>query len=397
MGKGAYPSMARETGVYHSFTVGGEKVRAFVPYPLPPKSPGLKVDGDLAEMHSQATAAISRLKIASAMVPSPAWFLYGFVRKEAVVSSQIEGTQSTLEDVIAFELNRQTGDIADVEEVCNYVDALNYARTELARADGLPLSTRLLCEVHKRLMKGVRGQEKQPGRIRTSQNWIGGTRPGNANFVPPPPDSVPGLLAALDKWIHSNDSLPPMVKAGLAHVQFETIHPFLDGNGRLGRLLITLLTEHWALLEGPFLYVSLGFKRHRHEYYRCLDEVRTRGDWEGWTKFFLKCVMESADDGANAAQRLFRLVNDDRRTLTNLDSVNVSAIRLFEQLPEHPMITAAKALEMTASTKPTTNKAIESLVKAGILAEITGKQRDRIYVYRKYLDVLAEDTKCPLG
>lgn len=388
--------MARKTGVYQSFTVGGEKVRAFTPHPLPPKNPDLKVDGYLAERHSQALAAISRLQIASAMVPSPAWFLYGFVRKEAVVSSQIEGTQSTLEDVIAFELNGKTGDIADVEEVCNYVDALNYARVELARPDGLPLSTRLLCEVHKRLMKGVRGQEKQPGRIRTSQNWIGGTRPGDAKFVPPPPDAVPVSLAALDKWIHSDDPLPPLVKAGLAHVQFETIHPFLDGNGRLGRLLVTLLTEHWALLDGPFLYVSLGFKRHRQEYYRCLDEVRTSGDWEGWTEFFLKCVEESADDGANGAQRLFRLVNDDRKTLTNLDSVNISAIRLFEQLPEQPMITAAKALELTASTKPTTNKAIESLVEANILEEITGKQRDRIYAYRKYLNVLAEDTKSPL-
>jgi Fic family protein len=309
-----------------------------------------------------------------------------------VVSSQIEGTQSTLEDVISFELNRQPGDVSDVEEVCNYVDALNYARAELARPKGLPLSSRLVCEIHKRLMKGVRGQGKQPGKIRTSQNWIGGTRPGNAKFVPPPPDSVPALLADLDKWIHSKDAIHPLVRAGLAHVQFETIHPFLDGNGRVGRLIVTLLTEHWNLLDGPFLYVSLGFKRHRQEYYRRLDEVRTGGDWEGWTDFFLRCVRESADDGANAAQRMFRLVSDDRRTLMNLGSVNVSAIRLFELLPEHPMVTASKALELTASTKPTVNKAIESLVEAGILEEITGKQRDRIYVYRKYLDVLAEDT-----
>lgn len=385
--------MARKTGVYHASIVGGEKVRTFTPHPLPPKSPSLIVDGDLAERHSEALAAISRLKIASAMVPNPDWFLYGFVRKEAVVSSQIEGTQSTLEDVIVFELNRQAEDVADVEEVCNYVDALNYARAELASPRGLPLSTRLFCEIHKRLMKGVRGQEKQPGRIRTSWNWIGGARPGNAKFVPPPPGSVPALLAALDKWIHSNDKLPPLVKTGLAHVQFETIHPFLDGNGRVGRLIVTLLTEHWDLLDGPFLYVSLGFKRHRREYYRRLDGVRTTGDWEGWTSFFLKCVQESADDGAKAAQRLFRLVSDDRHTLTNLPSINVSAIRLFERLPGQPMITAAKALELTASTKPTTNKAIKSLVEAGILEEITGKQRDRIYAYRKYLDVLAEDTK----
>ena len=183
-----------------------------------------------------------------------------------------------------------------------------------------------------------------------------------------------------------------MVKAGLAHVQFETIHPFLDGSGRVGRVLVTLLTEHWNLLSGPYLYVSLGFKRHRQEYYRRLEAVRAEGDWEGWTRFFLRCVHESAVDGANAAQRLFRLVNDDRRALTHLKSVNVSALRLFELLPEQPMVTAAKALEMIGSTKPTTNKAIDVLMEAGILEETTGKQRDRIYAYRKYLDVLAEDT-----
>jgi Fic family protein len=384
--------MTRTTGVYHTSDGGGEKVRAFIPNPLPPTNPVLRIEGELADQHNAALAAIGRLDIASDMVPSPEWFLYGFVRKEAVVSSQIEGTQSTLEDVLAFELSSQAHDVADVEEVCNYVEALNYARAELANEGGLPLCTRLICEVHKRLMQGVRGGEKQPGTIRTSQNWIGGTRPGNAKFVPPPPDAVPELLAGLDKWIHSDDQLPPLVKAGLAHVQFETIHPFLDGNGRVGRLLVTLLTEHWNLLSGPYLYVSLGFKRHRQEYYQRLGAVRADGDWEGWTDFFLRCVHESAVDGANAAQRLFRLVNDDRRALTNLKSVNVSALRLFELLPEQPMVTAAKALEMIGSTKPTTNKAIVALVEAGILEETTGKQRDRIYAYRKYLNVLAEDT-----
>jgi Fic family protein len=389
--------MGRKTGIYHSSMVGGEKVRAFIPFPLPPTEPPLIIKSGLAESYAAAISAISRLKIASAMVPSPEWFLYGFVRKEAVVSSQIEGTQSTLEDVIAYELGRQGGDVAELEEVCNYVDALNFARAELARPKGLPLSARLMCEIHKRLMKGVRGQEKRPGKVRVSQNWIGGTRPGNAKFVPPPADAVPELLAALDKWIHSDDHLPPLVKVGLAHVQFETIHPFLDGNGRLGRLLVTLLTEHWRLLDGPFLYVSLGFKRHRREYYRRLDGVRVNGDWEGWTRFFLRCVQESADDGANAAQRMFRLVSEDRRGLMGLSSVTVTAIRLFELLPMYPMISSAKALELTGGTKPTANKAIESLVEAGVLEEITGKQRDRIYVYRRYLDVLTEDTKTKPG
>lgn len=385
--------MARKTGVYHTTVTGGEKIRAFIPHALPPKNPVLRIDGELAEQHRSALAAIDRLEVASAMVPSQEWFLYGFVRKEAVVSSQIEGTQSTLEDVLAFELNHQAHDLADVEEVCNYVEALNYARAQLGSKRGLPLSQRLICEVHKRLMKGVRGSEKQPGKIRSSQNWIGGTRPGNAKFVPPPPDTLPQLLADLDKWLHSDDRLPPLVKAGLAHVQFETIHPFLDGNGRVGRLLVTLLTEHWRLLSGPFLYVSLGFKLHRQEYYQRLDAVRANGDWEGWSEFFLRCVHESAVDGANAAQRLFRLVNDDRRTLMNLKSVSVSAIRLFEILPEQPLVTAQKAIEMIGGTKPTINKAIDALVEAEILEEITGKQRDRIYAYRNYLNVLAEDTE----
>lgn len=241
-------------------------------------------------------------------------------------------------------------------------------------------------------MRGVRGADKQPGTIRTSQNWIGGTRPGNAKFVPPPPAVVPALMGDLDGWIHSNDKLPPLIKVALAHVQFETIHPFLDGNGRVGRLLITLLTEHWRLLDGPFLYLSLGFKRHRQEYYRCLDGVRTSGDWEAWIEFFLQCVIEAADDGAKAGERLFKLVNEDRRTLMNLDSTNVTAIRLFERLPEQPMITAAKAIEMLGTTKPTMNKAIQALEQAGILEEITGKPRNRIFSYRRYLNVLAEDT-----
>ena len=313
------------------------------------------------------------------------------------MSSQIEGTQATLEDVVAYEAARRAERPADVEEVCNYVDALAYARAELSNPKGLPLCVRLLCAIHKRLMRGVRGSERLPGVIRTSQNWIGGTRPGNAQFVPPPPDVVPEALAALEKWIHSDDRLPPLVKAGLAHVQFETIHPFLDGNGRVGRLLITLLMEHWNLLSAPLLYLSLGFKRHRQEYYHHLDAVRTAGDWEGWVSFFLECVRESADGGVLTARRLFSLVGADRRKLSDLKSVTVPAIRLFELLPEHPMVTLAKTIELVGATKPTAGKAIDALIKAGVLAEITGKKRDRVYAYRAYLDVLAEDTRTVPG
>jgi len=327
------------------------------------------------------------------MVPSPDWFLYGFVRKEAVVSSQIEGTQATLEDVVVYEIAHQLDRPADAEEICNYVDALTYARKELARSSGLPLCTRLLCAVHKRLMKSVRGSDKNPGVVRKSQNWIVGTRPGNARFVPPPPDVVPESLAALETWIHGDDPLPPLVKAGLAHVQFETIHPFLDGNGRMGRLLITLLIEHWKLLSAPLLYVSLGFKRHRQQYYEYLDAVRTNGDWEEWTAFFLECVRESADDGVETARCLFTLVGRDRRNVTEHKGTTVTAIRLFDLLPSHPMVTLQTAMDLLGSTQPTAGKAIDALCQTEVLREITGKRRDRVFAYQAYLDLLGKDTE----
>ncbi|QDU39688.1 Adenosine monophosphate-protein transferase SoFic [Maioricimonas rarisocia] len=365
---------------------------AFVPRPLPPSRPALRIEGNLADLHSEALAAIGRLEVAGTMVPSPDWFLYGFVRKEAVVSSQIEGTLATLEEVVAWEATHQSKHPADVEEVCNYVDALSFARAELARPRGLPLCTRLLRAVHKRLMQGGRGSERQPGTIRTSQNWIGGTRPGNAQFVPPPPEAVPEALAALDQWIHSDDPLPPLVRAGLAHVQFETIHPFLDGNGRIGRLLVTLLLEHWGLLSSPLLYLSLGFKRQSQSYYRHLDSVRTRGDREGWTAFFLQCVSESADDGVTTARRLFTLVGENRQAAVSHKSATVNSLRLFEALPQNPVLTLAHAMQLVSATKPTVLKAIAMLCDVGILEEVTGKRRDRIYVYRAYLDVLGEET-----
>ena len=385
--------MARETGTYRITHVGDEEVRAFVPHPLPPENPPLVIKGDLAALLSDAAASVGRLGVAGLMVPSADWFLYGFIRKEAVISSQIEGTQATLKDVLAFEATQKADRPEDVQEVCNYVDALTYARREIARPKGLPLSSRLLCGTHKRLMKGVRGEDKQPGEIRRSQNWIGGTRPGNARFVPPPHTEVQQALSDLDRWMHAKDSLPPLVRTGLAHVQFETIHPFLDGNGRIGRLLIALLVEHWGLLSAPLLYLSLAFKRHRQEYYRRLSAVRTDGDWEGWTAFYLECVHESADDGVAAAQRLFALLGKDRKRLTRHDKVTVTAIRLFDQLPTHPIITLAGVIELLKTTKPTAIKAIDALGQTGILRETTGRQRDRVYAYQSYLKVLTEDTE----
>jgi len=384
--------MARVTGKYRTTVAGDEEVKAFIPHPLPPRNPPLLIEGELAALHAEALIAIGRLGVAGAMVPSANWFLYGFVRKEAVISSQIEGTQATLMDVVAYEATHKAQRPADVEEVCNYLAALAFARNEMAKPKGLPLCTRLLCQAHKRLMRGTRGADRQPGTIRTSQNWIGGSRPGNARFVPPPHDVVPETLARLERWVHVNDPLPPLVRAGLAHVQFETIHPFLDGNGRIGRLLIALLVEHWGLLDSPLLYLSLAFKRNRDEYYRALLDVRTAGDWEGWTAFFLRCVREAAEDGVSAAKRLFALLGKDRRTVTGHEATTVSAIRLLDVLPEHPMVTLPAAMDLLKTTKPTAGKAIDALCKAGILKETTGKQRDRVYAYEAYLKVLAEDT-----
>ena len=385
--------MARTTGTYRTTQAGDEKVRAFLPAPLPPARPPLRLEEEATAALNEAMTGIGRLAVAADMVPSAEWFLYGFVRKEALITSQIEGTQATLQDVLAFEAGQEPQRPDDVREVCNYVEALNYARRQLARPKGLPLSTRLLCQAHKRLMKGARGADKQPGEVRRSQNWIGGTRPGNAQFVPPPPKDVPAMLSALEKWLHSRDPLPPLVRAGLAHVQFETIHPFLDGNGRIGRLLITLLVEHWGLLKAPLLYLSVAFKRHQQEYYQRLSAVRTEGDWEGWNIFFLRCVAEAADDGVQAAQRLFTLTNHDRTTLVAHPDTTVAAIRLLDMLPAHPVVTLPLATDLLEVTKPTAGKAIAVLQQAKILRETTGKQRDRVYAYHEYLQVLTQDTE----
>lgn len=383
--------MPRTTGTTRVTTAGDEQVRAYVPHPLPPADPPLTIDEPTQDLLAEANASLARLSLAGSMVPGADWFMYGFVRKEAVVSSQIEGTQATLQDVLNYEATDQAERPDDVEEVCNYVEARAYCRREIARPKGLPLSTRLLCQAHKRLMKGVRGKDKQPGEVRRSQNWVGGTRPGNALFVPPPPEVVTELLGDLDRWLHSDDPLPPLVKAGLAHVQFETIHPFLDGNGRIGRLLITLLVEHWGLLDAPLLYLSLPLKRNQRLYYDKLSAVRTGGDWEGWIVFFLECVREAADDGVAVAQALFNTISKDRLAVANHSSATVSSIRLFDQLPANPVVTLNKVMQLMDISKPTALSAIKALVDAKVLHETSGRQRDRVYAYQRYLRALTGD------
>jgi Fic family protein len=396
IGKECFPggSDMRTTGRTLKRTVAGEEIATFVPYPLPPRNPPLNVDGDLAALLTRAEQALARLEVASEMVPSLDWFIYAFVRKEAVISSQIEGTQATLIDLLEYEAE-QAARIGgeDVHEVCNYLEAIKYTRGQIKSARGLPLSMRLLNEAHRRLMRGVRGANKQPGEIRRSQNWIGGTRPGNAVFVPAPPEELPALLAELEKYLHTLNGLPPLVRIGLAHVQFETIHPYLDGNGRIGRLLITLLLEHWKLLSAPLLYLSLFFKRHRAEYYRLLGEVRRSGDWEAWVDFFLEGVATIADEAVTAAREVFALFSEDRRRLIAAPGASVTAVRLMDQLPTHPVVTIPTVVKLLKTTKPTAGKAVRLLEDLGVLAETTGKQRDRAYAYTGYLEKLRAGTE----
>ena len=387
----------RTTGRYERTSVGGEQVAAFVPFALPPAAPPVDIDAGRAARLRAAEQSLVRLELAGEMVPSLDWFIYAFVRKEAVLSSQIEGTQATLVDLLNFESQEGTASpaapSADVEEVCNYLDALAYARAQLADPHGLPLSMRLLSGTHERLMRGIRGADKLPGEVRRSQNWIGGSRPGNATFVPPPPHLLGDVLTDFERYLHDDEVLPPLVRAGLLHVQFETIHPYLDGNGRIGRLLVTLLLEHWQLLTKPLLYLSLFFKRHREEYYRRLNAVRVDGDWEGWLDFFLDGVATIADEAVASARELFALVAADRARLLSQEGTSVAGLRLFELLPRHPVVTVATVMRLVATTKPTAGRAIETLVGAGILVETTGKRRARSFVYRAYLDRLRVGTE----
>jgi Fic family protein len=387
------PSVPRTTGYYERTAAGGEEVGAFVPHPLPPRDPPLALEGALAERLRAAEQALGRLALAGEMVPSIDWFLYAFVRKEAVVSSQIEGTQATLVDLLRFEGGETVVPARGVEDVCNYLEALRFAREQLSATVGLPLSLRLLNEAHRRLMRGVRGGEKQPGEVRLSQNWIAGSRPGNAAFVPPPPHRLGELLGAFERYIHVESDLPPLVRAGLLHVQFETIHPYLDGNGRIGRLLVALLLEHWKLLAQPLLYLSLFFKRHRSEYYRRLERVRTEGDWEGWLDFFLDGVATIAEEAVASARELFALVSADRARLLAAGATSVATLRLFEALPRHPILTVGSAIEILATSKPTAGRAIDALVAGGVLVETTGKRRDRWFAYQAYLDRLRVGTE----
>ncbi|MEZ5598627.1 MAG: Fic family protein [Pseudomonadales bacterium] len=380
---------AQLTGRYVTASVAGESFEAFVPEPLPPKLAAREL-ATLDEPLRTAEAALARLDLAGEMIPSLDRFLYAFVRKEALLSSEIEGTQATLVDVLAWEQTDQAGDsrIEDIEEVTNYVAAISHAFEQIHSPKGAPISVRLFNDCHRILMQGVRGANKQPGELRRSQNWVGGSRPGNAVFVPPPPERVADLLGALERYIHAEDELAPLLRIALVHVQFETIHPYLDGNSRLGRMLIALLLDHWGLLKSPLLYLSLYLKQNQAAYYRNLSAIRTEGDWIGWLRFFLVGVAGIADDATRTARGLYSRVAEDRRKLLATPGATVTAIQLFELLPAHPVVTMPLVTRLLATSKPTAGKAIELLITAGILAEVGERKRDRLYRYQNYLNLL---------
>lgn len=374
-------------GRYAESTYGDETVRAYVPPPLPPDPP-IDISRLIGKL-GDAERALGRLDGITLLLPHQEIFLYMYVKKEAVLSSQIEGTQSTLADLLRSELE-QPIPFDDVREVSNYVDALFYG---LERLKSFPLSLRLIRELHERMLKSGRGSNKGPGEFRKSQNWIGGTRPGNAIFVPPPVTEMDSCLHDFELFLHEEETrLPPLLKAGLIHVQFETIHPFQDGNGRIGRLLITLYLHACRVLETPLLYLSLYLKRNRSEYYRLLQAVREYGSWEEWLEFFLDGVTETASQAFTAAKKVVDLFEKDRARLSTDGERAGSSLRLHEAFQKHPYASGKSLAQATGLSLPTVYAALDELERLGIVKEVTGKRRDRVFAYSAYLDILNEGT-----
>lgn len=374
------------TGRFEVTVFHGEKVRAFVPAPLPP-SPGIEMTAARRRLLEAADAALAKLDGAALHLPEIGLFLYAYVRKEAVLSSQIEGTKSTLSELMLFELDDLRVPMDDVREVSSYVAAMEHG---LARLGHIPLSGRLIREMHAKLMATGRGAEKAPGEFRRSQNWIGGQRPSLAHYVPPPPHEVSRCMGELDKFIHAEDGMPTLIRAALAHVQFESIHPFLDGNGRIGRLMITLLLQQSGKLSRPLLYLSLFLKAHRAEYYRLLDKVRADGDWEAWVDFFLKGVAQTAQGAALTARRLTDCYQEDLAKVRELGRSGGKAAAALGCFRERPVFGVKDVAAGIRVTFPTADKAIQVLVDQGILRETTGKPRNRVFVYQRYIDILNE-------
>jgi len=375
-------------GEHIKCSVTSESYNSYVPKPLPPV-PAIEME-KLYPLLDRANVALGRLDGLSTILPDSSLFLYMYIRKEAVLSSQIEGTQSSLSDLLLYENNEVAGvPNQDVVEVSNYVAAMEHGLKRIQ--GGFPLSLRLIREMHEVLLSKGRGSVKQPGEFRRSQNWIGGTRPGNAKFVPAPPERVMDLLGSMEKFLHDETvTLPTLVKAALAHHQFETIHPFLDGNGRLGRLLITFILCVEGILSEPMLYLSLYFKTHRQAYYDHLQLVRETGDWEEWIQFFLKGVIETANQAIETAQKILKLLTEDRKNIETIGKPSASTLIVHSYLQKHPITDAKKAVEHCKVTLPTANKSLRHLADLGIVREVTGKNRNKVYAYQKYLDILSE-------
>ncbi|MBI3985732.1 MAG: Fic family protein [Lentisphaerae bacterium] len=381
-----------KTGEYVVISTVDEKVQAFVPQPLPP-FPALDISGSLRDSLDQAHIEIGRLDGIAAILPDTGLFLYTYIRKEAVLSSQIEGTQSSLSDLLLFEMEGAPGvPLDDVREVSNYVAAMEHGLKRLR--DGFPLCNRLICEIHEKLLSKGRGAEKKPGEFRTSQNWIGGTRPGNARFVPPPPERLADCLGAFEKFLNDEpERTPTLLKAAMAHVQFETIHPFLDGNGRLGRLLITLLLCHEKIMREPLLYLSLYFKQHRQTYYDLLQQVRTEGNWETWTAFFAEAIRDTAQQSVSTANRLTAIIREDRARVQTLKRLAGSALRILEVMVRTPVVTVARVSEKTGIVQSSVSNVLRAMTEMGLAKELTGQKRNRLFCYDRYLKVLSEGTE----
>jgi Fic family protein len=380
--------MRRVSGVYAISTTLGEPVRAFVPHGLPPADPTLAAES-FAALNQQAEMALARLSGVSGLVPSVDWLLYSAVRKEALLTSQIEGTQATLMDLFDDEAGLVVRNTDDVEEVTNYLQAFRHVQSNLRSPQGLPISVRLLCDAHRLLLNGARGSGKQPGELRRSQNWIGGTRPGNAAFVPPPAEQVAPLLAQMERFIHGEATgLPPLVKIALVHAQFETIHPFLDGNGRIGRLLIGALLESWGMLPEPLMVLSGYLKQYQAEYYRRLSAIRSDGDWEAWIAFFLEGVAHAAQEAERSILEIASQIAADRRKLLAASKAVPASYRLFELLPMMPRFTVERVRQELNTTFPTASAAVRILEDLGIVREVTGQKTNRSYSYAAYIELL---------
>jgi Fic family protein len=382
-------------GHYVIVTTVGEKVKAFVPAPLPPDPP-IQWSPELREKFDQALLDLGRLDSVSAFLPDTSLLLYTYIRKEAVLSSMIEGTQSSLADLLLFELDGEPGvPFNDVQEVSNYVAALNHGLKRIG--EGFPLSLRLFKEMHSILLSKGRGSERTPGEFRRSQNWIGGTRPGNASFVPPPADTILDCMGRLEKFIHDRPvKTPALLKSALSHVQFETIHPFLDGNGRLGRLLITMILCQEDVLREPMLYLSLYFKTNRQHYYELLNNVRLKGNWEAWLDFFAEAVIDTATQAMDTARKVIALADEDRGRIKGLGRAAESAGKVHHVLLARPMATAGFLVKETGLTPATVNKALSNLQRLYIVDERTRQKRNRVFCYRKYIDIMNQGTE-PFG